>query len=86
MHIASTPCINLVKLSIFSEVTEETVKESSLPTRSGSPPKPQSQEPLPTSLLERREDCIPELIEKAEDKESQMEAIPEAKVSNREGK
>ncbi|XP_028586554.2 GRB10-interacting GYF protein 2 isoform X2 [Podarcis muralis] len=67
-----------------AEVTEETVKESSPSTRSGTPPKSQSQEPLPTSLLERREDCVPEVIEKREDKENQMEDIPSAKVPNRE--
>ncbi|XP_061492447.1 GRB10-interacting GYF protein 2 isoform X2 [Rhineura floridana] len=63
---------------------EETVKESSPSTRSGTPPKPQSQEPLPTSLLERREDCVPEGIETTDDKENQMEDISSAKVPNRE--
>lgn len=72
-------------MTIFSEVTEEIVKESLPPTRSGTPPKPQPQEPLPTHLLERREDCVPEVIEKAEVKENKMEDIPAAKVPNREG-
>ncbi|XP_053163952.1 GRB10-interacting GYF protein 2 isoform X2 [Hemicordylus capensis] len=67
-----------------AEITEETVKESSASTRSGTPPKPQSQEPLPSSLLERREDCIPEITEKTQDKENQMEDIPPAKVPSRE--
>ncbi|KAJ6669174.1 hypothetical protein lerEdw1_007983 [Lerista edwardsae] len=67
-----------------AEVTEEIVKESSPPTRSGTPPKPQPQEPLPTHLLERREDCVPEVTEKPEVKENKMEDIPAAKVPNRE--
>ncbi|KAF7253492.1 GRB10-interacting GYF protein 2 [Varanus komodoensis] len=66
------------------EVAEETVKESSPSTRSGTPPKTQSLEPLTASLLERREDCVPDVIEKAEYKENQMENIPSAKVPNRE--
>ncbi|XP_077205401.1 GRB10-interacting GYF protein 2 isoform X2 [Paroedura picta] len=67
-----------------AEVTEETVKESSPSARSGTPPKLQSQEPLPTSLLERREDHDPEVIEKTADKENQMEDIPPSKVPIRE--
>nr|XP_060624087.1 GRB10-interacting GYF protein 2 isoform X3 [Anolis sagrei ordinatus] len=67
-----------------SEVTEETVKESSPSTRSGTPPKSLSQEPLPTSLHERREDCVLEVIEKKEYKENQTEEIPPAKVPSRE--
>ncbi|KAL8187572.1 UNVERIFIED_CONTAM: GRB10-interacting GYF protein 2, partial [Gekko kuhli] len=69
---------------IASEVTEETVKESSPSARSGTPPKPQSQEPLPASLLERRENHIPEVSEKTVDKENQMEDIPPSKVPIRE--
>ncbi|XP_062988462.1 GRB10-interacting GYF protein 2 isoform X2 [Elgaria multicarinata webbii] len=62
------------------EVAEKTVKESSPSTRSGTPP----QEPLPASLLERREDCVPEVIGKTEYKENQIGDIPTAKVPNRE--
>ncbi|XP_007429434.1 GRB10-interacting GYF protein 2 isoform X1 [Python bivittatus] len=69
---------------MIAEVTEETVKESSPSTRSGTSPKPQSQEPLPTSLIERKEDCIPEATETSEFEESQMEDVPSAKVPNRE--
>ncbi|KAM6443210.1 GRB10-interacting GYF protein 2 isoform 4-T4 [Liasis olivaceus] len=68
----------------ISEVTEETVKESSPSTRSGTSPKPQSQEPLPTSLIERKEDCILEATETSEFEESQMEDVPSAKVPSRE--
>ncbi|XP_063162956.1 GRB10-interacting GYF protein 2 isoform X4 [Candoia aspera] len=68
----------------ISEVTEETVKESSPSTRSGTSPKPQPQDQLSTSLTEKKEDCIPEATEKSEFEESQMEDIPSAKVPNRE--
>lgn len=72
-------------LTIISEVTEEIVKETSPPTRSGTPPKPQPQELLPSNLLERREDCVAEVIEKAEVIENKMEDIPASKLPNREG-
>ncbi|XP_020643017.3 GRB10-interacting GYF protein 2 isoform X1 [Pogona vitticeps] len=67
-----------------AEVTEETVKESSPSTRSGTPPKPQAQESLPASLLERRGDCISEVIEKNNYKENQTEDVPSAKVPGKE--
>ncbi|KAM3835560.1 GRB10-interacting GYF protein 2 isoform 1-T1 [Vipera latastei] len=69
---------------IIAEVTEETGKESLLSTRSGTSPKPQSQEPLPISLIERKEDCILIETEKSEFEESKVENIPSSKVPNRE--
>ncbi|KAG8135820.1 putative Glutamine rich protein, partial [Naja naja] len=69
---------------IIAEETEETGKESSLSTRSGTSPKSQSQELLPRSLIERKESCIPIATEKPEFEESQMENIPLSKVPNRE--
>ncbi|KAJ7325036.1 hypothetical protein JRQ81_018056 [Phrynocephalus forsythii] len=69
---------------IVAEVTEETVKESSPSTRSGTPPKSQSQESLPASLLERREDSVSEIIGKSDYKENQTEDLPSAKVPSKE--
>lgn len=72
-------------IHLILEVTEETGKESLLSTRSGTSPKPQSQEPLPISLIERKEDCILVETEKSEFEESKVENIPSSKVPNREG-
>uniref|UniRef100_A0A8C5SNY5 GRB10 interacting GYF protein 2 n=1 Tax=Laticauda laticaudata TaxID=8630 RepID=A0A8C5SNY5_LATLA len=71
-----------VKTDRIIAEAEETGKESSLSTRSGTSPKSQSQEL--SSFIERKEDCIPVATEKSEFEESQMENIPLSKVPNRE--
>uniref|UniRef100_A0A7M4EM43 GRB10 interacting GYF protein 2 n=1 Tax=Crocodylus porosus TaxID=8502 RepID=A0A7M4EM43_CROPO len=70
---------------VFTEAVEDAVKESVPSTRSGTPPKPQPQESLQTSLFERKEECAPERTERAEDKENRTENTPPAKVPSKEG-
>ncbi|XP_014454333.1 GRB10-interacting GYF protein 2 isoform X2 [Alligator mississippiensis] len=69
---------------VAAEAVEDTVKESVPSTRSGTPPKPQPQESLQTSLFERKEECAPERTERAEDKENRTENTPPAKVPGKE--
>ncbi|XP_062439226.1 GRB10-interacting GYF protein 2 isoform X10 [Rhea pennata] len=68
---------------VVAETAEEAVRTSSPAARSDTPPKSQPQDPLQTSLFERKEESIPERIEKTEDKENRTENTPPAKMSNR---
>ncbi|XP_064373094.1 GRB10-interacting GYF protein 2 isoform X10 [Dromaius novaehollandiae] len=67
----------------IAETVEEAVRTSSPAARSDTPPKSQPQDPLQTSLFERKEESVPERIEKTEDKENRTENTPPAKMSNR---
>ncbi|XP_053895148.1 GRB10-interacting GYF protein 2 isoform X4 [Malaclemys terrapin pileata] len=69
--------------TITAEAAEEAVRAPSPSTQSGTPPKLQPQEPLQASLFERKEECVPERIEKMEDKENQMVNTPPSKVPSR---
>uniref|UniRef100_A0A8C4KTC9 GRB10 interacting GYF protein 2 n=1 Tax=Dromaius novaehollandiae TaxID=8790 RepID=A0A8C4KTC9_DRONO len=68
---------------VVAETVEEAVRTSSPAARSDTPPKSQPQDPLQTSLFERKEESVPERIEKTEDKENRTENTPPAKMSNR---
>ncbi|XP_013798109.1 GRB10-interacting GYF protein 2 isoform X8 [Apteryx mantelli] len=68
---------------VVAEAVEEAVRTSSPAARSDTPPKSQPQDPLQTSLFERKEESVPERIEKTEDKENRTENTPPAKMSNR---